>query len=133
MKEVSYSVEKCLKANVTKLGFDEVAVFFKELQELDKTACKETHYHKLDEWMDPVYKLVRARLESFGFVNASKEQPVDAAFWWNVYAVVSHVCYSVHMKTSVARHHASAWERSQALIADIQDIIEFKSSVTILA
>jgi len=108
-----------------------------EIIELDKTASKGWSYDRLDEWQDPVYKLIHARLKKYKFVNGGAamgiKQPVDAEFWWGIYAVMSHVCYSVNMETEVVRHHASAWERSQALIKDIEDIIEFKSTETILA
>jgi len=136
MKQVSYSVEKCLKANVTVPGFNDLSVFLAELLELDKTASKQTHYEKLDDWLVPVYKLVRQRLKNFGFINGGAahgiKQPTDADFWFLVYGVVNNVCYSPNLETQVSHHHSSAWERSQALIKDIQDIIEFKSSVTIM-
>ena len=68
----------------------------------------------------------------FGFINASPKQHVDAAFWWLIYGLMSNVHFSLNLKTEVAYHHASAWERSQALMKDVEDIIEHKSKHTIL-
>jgi hypothetical protein len=72
---------------------------------------------------------VRNKLNKYGFINASPEQNDDAAFWWLIYGLVNGACDSVYMKTTGSRHHASAWERNQALMADIEDIISFKNPI----
>ncbi len=136
MRKVSYRVEKCLELETSVKSFNDLSIFLTELIELDETASKETHYHELDKWMDPVYGLIRKQLEKYGFIEAApskgKTQPMDAEFWWAIYAVLSSVCYSMHLKSQTAYHHSSAWERNQALMGDIQDIIELKSNETIV-
>ena len=131
MKEFSLIVEKSLEAKTSQESFDDLNGFLEGLQALDKIASKGTHYDRLSEWSDAVYAYVHNKLEKYGFIQASKDQPVDANFWWLIYQVVGNVCYSVHMKSQTAVHHSSAWERNQALIADIEDILEFKSKDTI--
>ena len=134
IRKFSYSVQKCLEANTSKMSFNDLNTFLVRLQELDAKASKKTHYEKLDEWLDTVYDFLHKQLNKYGFINGGaamgKEQPTDAAFWWAVYNVMSSVIYSIHLKSVTEYHHSSAWERSQALMADIQDIIEFKPSKT---
>ena len=131
MLKFSHRVVECLDVSTSVDSFNDLSKFLADLYELDKTASKGTHYDRLDVWLEAVNRGVRNNLEKYGFVNASKEQNDDAAFWWLIYQVVGGVCHSVHMKTSVANHHASAWERNQALIKDVEDIITFKNEETI--
>jgi hypothetical protein len=135
MKEFSYRVEEALQAEVGQQAFDDLLKYLELLESLRETACKETHYEKLDEWNGKAYGFVHDMLKKHRFINGGAamglEQPRDANFWWMIYSVVSNVCYSRHLKTEVANHHASAWERNEALIADIRDIIEFKTEETI--
>jgi len=136
MKKVSYRVEKCLELQTSQESFDDLIIYFKTLQELDKTASKQTHYHELDKWMDPVYGFIHKQLKKYGFIEAAPlkglTQPMDAEFWWAMYSLIGSACYSIHLKSKAAHHHSSAWERNQALIGDIQDIIEHKSKETII-
>ena len=131
MKEFSHRVDKCLEAETSQESFDDLRGFLEGLQALDKIASKGTHYDRLSEWSDAVYAYVHNKLEKYDFIQASKEQNQDATFWFLIYQVVGNVCYSKHMKSQTAVHHSSAWERNRALIADIEDILEFKSKDTI--
>jgi hypothetical protein len=135
-KDFSYRVREAIATEVGLDAFQELTEFLELLRGLSKTASKQTHYHKLDEWSDAVYGFVHKKLEEHGFINAAPlkglEQPRDAEFWWKVYAIVGSVCYSPHLKTQVAWHHSSAWERNEALMADISDLIENKPKETIL-
>ncbi len=131
MRKYSYGVERCLEAPTSEESFNDLSDFLENLQVLDVTASKRTHYHQLNEWSDAVYKYVRNKLDKYEFVNASQNQNNDAAFWFLIYQVISSVIYSVHLKSEAAHHHASAWERNQALMADIEDIITYKESKTI--
>lgn len=135
MKEFSYKVEKALQVEVGQQAFDDLLKYLELLESLRETACKETHYARLNEWSDKAYRFIHDMLKKYEFINGGAamglQQPRDAEFWWVMYALTTDVCYSRHLKTDVSNHHASAWERNEALIADIRDIIEFKSEETI--
>ena len=134
-KKFSHTVEKCFKLETSRESFDDLTIFLEKLQELDKTASKGTHYHNLNDWTRPNYDFLHNQLEKYGFIEAAPlkglTQPMDAKFWCTVYDVMGSVIYSVHLKSKAAYHHSSAWERNQALMADIQDIIKFKPKETI--
>ena len=134
--DLSYRLKKALETPVGEQAFDDLKKYLEYLIGLRETACKETHYTRLDEWNVKAYGFIHKMLDKYGFINGgaamSLEQPRDAEFWWGIYSVVSGVCYSRNLKTSVANHHASAWERNEALIADIEQLIEFKTKETIL-
>jgi hypothetical protein len=135
MKTISHRVKEALETPVGFDAFQELTEFLELLRGLSKTASKQTHYHKLDEWSDAVYGFVHKMLDKYGFINGGAarglEQLRDAEFWWKIYAIVGSVCYSPHLKTQVAWHHSSAWERNEALIADIEQLIENKPPTTI--
>jgi len=135
-KKIGYRVEEALKPEVGQQAFDDLTTYLELLESLRDTASKQTHYDKLDEWSDVVYGFVHDKLNEYGFINGGtamgKKQPRDAEFWWKIYAVVSGVIYSPNLISRTAHHHSSAWERNEALIADITDIIELKSEETII-
>jgi hypothetical protein len=89
-------------------------------------ASEKTHYHDLNVWSDKAYEFIHAMLKKYGFVNGDPEANAllpDATLWWMVYGLISNVIYSPHLKTQVAYHHASAYERNEALILELKDVI----------
>ena len=135
-KRIAYRVQEAMKTSVGLDAFQELTEFMELLRSLSETASKETHYHKLDEWSDAVYGFVHKKLDEHGFINGGaamgKEQPRDAEFWWKVYAIVGSVIYSPNLNSVTEYHHSSAWERNEALLADVSDLIEFKPKETIV-
>lgn len=134
-KQFSFIVDEALKANVSQKAFDDLLKYLEFLESLRETASKGTHYDRLDEWNDKAHGFIHDMLDKYGFINGGAAigltQPIDANFWWMIYRVINSICYSNHLKTQVASHHSSAWERNEALIGDIHDIIEFKPKGTI--
>lgn len=101
------------------------------LNALSNTASKKTHYHELNVWSNSAFNYVHNRLKKYGFVNGDPEANAknpDATFWWKIYSIVSNVIYSPHLKSEVAYHHSSAFERNEALILEIKDVL---SSITL--
>ena len=129
MEKYSYSVEELSKTEKPSIiTINDFNGFKLLLEKLSKTASTNTHYDKLDEWSEQVYKYVHTMLEKNGFVNGDVEANkgnVDANFWFSIYGVVSSVIYSPHFKTKVAPHHSSAWERNEALKKEINDVQTF--------
>lgn len=91
------------------------------------TASKKTHYQDLNQWSDVVFGYVHKMLKKTGFKNGRPEENAknpSATLWWAIYGVVGNITYSPYLKTEVARHHSSAWERNEALIKELQDLTE---------
>jgi hypothetical protein len=102
-------------------------MFFQDyLTQLSETASKKTHYVGLDEWSDSVHNFVDKKLKQYGFVNGKPEiiKP-NSNIWFNIYAMISNVIYSPNLKTKVANHHSSAFERNEALLKEIEIIINY--------
>lgn len=125
----SFRVDDCIKAETSEESLNDLKCYYEDLLRLNENASKNTHYDRLSEWSDAVYAFVHNKLGKYGFVQASNEQNQDARFWFLIYQVIGGVCYSKHMKTQVAAHHSSAWERNQALLGDIEDILKHKTTL----
>lgn len=99
---------------------------FKELLQYAKEyASKQTHYHKLNDWSDIVHGYVHEMLHKYGFVNGNpkaNETNTAAQFWWTIYKKISNLIYSKYLVTIGAHHHASAYERNEALIKELEPI-----------
>lgn len=129
----SYSVLETINflADASIDAVTDLQTFVVFLESFRLTASKETHYKKLEHWTGPVYNYAHNMLKKYGFVNGDPEannKNPDARFWWSVYNIVSNVIYSPHLKSEVANHHSSAYDRNEALILEIQDVL---SSITI--
>ena len=129
---LAYSVEKCyLDSNgVSDEAISDLQLFYDHLDSLSKTASKQTHYDRLDEWSGNVYKFVEKMLKKYGFINGSQLQNINAKFWWNVYSIVSHCVYSPNLETKVSTNHSSAFERNESIKKDIkqlQELLIFKN------
>ncbi len=96
------------------------------LTSLSDTASKKTHYDNLNDWSDKAYGYIHDMLKKYGFKNgdveANNKNP-DARFWWAVYGVLSSITYSPYLKTEVALHHSSAYERNEAMIQEVKTLI----------
>lgn len=89
------------------------------------TASKQTHYQNLDQWNDVVYGYIHKMLKKTGFKNGQSEENAknpSATLWWTIYGAVGSITYSHYLKTKVALHHSSAWERNEALIKELDDL-----------
>ncbi len=91
-----------------------------------QSPTKRTHYHRLDEWSKPIYSVIVTRLEQHGFINGGKDESQNPAalFWWSIYGLVSSITSSPNLFTCVSRHHASAYERNEALKAELINVCE---------
>ena len=66
-------------------------------------------------------------LKKYGFVNGEPEinaKNFKATFWWQIYDLVSNIIYSPNLKTEVFSHHSSAYERNEALIIEVNYILQ---------
>jgi hypothetical protein len=82
---------------------------------------KKTHYNKLDEVFNPIYKLIGQKLDKLGFINCNveknKEKP-DVGLMWALYGELdcfSHSQFYRELNETCAVHHASAFGRVHAL------------------
>ena len=115
--------------NVSPKTLDDLMAFRARLDILGQSASHMTHYNRLDEWTTPMHLIIREALVSSGFVNGqpdiNKNIP-DVKFWWSIYGVASNIIYSQHLKSQVAHHHSSAFERNEALKAEIDTILNYR-------
>lgn len=105
----------------------DLKAYYELLQSLSSTASKGTHYDKLNEWSDEAYGYIHTMLKKYGFKNGEPEENkknVNASFWWAIYGALSSIHYSPYLKTQVALHHSSAWERNEAMIAEMKVIVD---------
>lgn len=94
--------------------------------EWQNTASKRTHYEELEEWSKPAYGFIHDMLHKYGFVNGNPEanaKNANASLWWSVYGLLSNIIYSPNLKSEVAYHHSSAFERNRALLAELNIIL----------
>jgi hypothetical protein len=125
MEKYSYAFNRCLTfENVSDDAYNDLNGFISIIESQIDVASKQTHYHKLNDWCDTIYGFVHAMLKKHKFVNGGKNQNPDARFWWGIYGVVSSIHLSPHLKTQVALHHSSAWERNEALRIEIGGLIK---------
>lgn len=125
----SYSVQETRKliGAASKEAVADLHTYKSLLENLRATASKKTHYQDLESWNHDVYEYVHNMLKKYGFVSGNPEANAlipDASFWWKIYSVVSSVIYSPHLKSEVSAHHSSAFERNEALIGEINDILK---------
>lgn len=125
----SYSVYKVIEnGKVPEKVIEDFKKFCDFVSEQSKTASKYTHYDKLAEWSGTVFGYVDKMLKKYKFVNGGAAMGIpqnpEANFWWLIYSVVSNVIYSPHLKSEVVSHHSSAYERNEALIMELSDIVE---------
>lgn len=124
----SYSVLETINAlpNASLDAVTDLQYFVGVLEKLRETASKKTHYGDLNLWSDAAFGYVHDMLKKHKFVSGDPEANAllpDATFWWKVYSIVSNVIYSPHLKSEVAYHHSSAYERNEALIKEIEDVL----------
>lgn len=129
---MSYSVLETINAlpMASAEAVGDLQKFYDYVEGLRAIASEKTHYHELNVWSGKAHEFVSAMLKKYGFVNGdpeTNEKNPDASFWWKVYSIVSNVIYSPHLKSEVAYHHSSAYERNEALLLEIKDVL---SSIT---
>lgn len=130
MEKLSHRTKKLVSSleNVPKKCLEDLVSFKEILVYLRETASKHTHYHKLDEWSNVVYKFIHDKLDENGFKNGDPEandKNPGARFWWHIYGIMGGIHYSRHLNTQVANHHSSAFERNEAFIAEVDDVLSF--------
>lgn len=89
--------------------------------------CKMTHYEQLEEsWGFYAYAYIHDKLEEHGFKNGVLGQNMTphCKMWWEIYSKIDYTIYSKYLKTNVARHHSSAFERNEALIKELEDLVD---------
>ena len=123
-KLISYPVEQCLSLPACEFAYNDLKPFYELLERLSHAACKYYFYEGLEVWSGHVYEYVRKMLDKYKFVSGGQFQNADAEFWFGIYKVVSDVCYSPNLKTKTSIHQSSAWERNEALKADIKILID---------
>lgn len=100
-----------------------------EIKAITETApaSKRTHYHKLNEFSDPVYNSIRKQLYATGFVNGNPEANRDNAemqIIWFLYGEMGSISYRIPFEdlNGVAAHHASAYDRKKAFLRIIEEL-----------
>lgn len=83
-------------------------------------------YVELDEWQDPVREKIDKYLKANGHIpndrHHNESSPV-IMFWRTVYSTISFITSSAFIETKVARHHASAKSRNNALIKELSVVL----------
>jgi hypothetical protein len=105
---------------------DELKEFLVLAIELRNTASKHTHYKDLDSWSNKVYDFIHKKLKRHGFVNGEPElnrKNLNASVWRAIYGGFGSIVYSPHLKTEVSLHHSSAFERNEALVLELDDLV----------
>lgn len=130
---MSYSVLETINSlsTASSEAVDDLQGFYDYVEGLRAIASEKTHYHELNIWTSKANEFVSAMLKKYGFVNGDPEANAknpDATFWWKVHSIVNNVIYSPHLKSEVAYHHSSAYERNEALLLEIKDVL---SSITL--
>jgi hypothetical protein len=104
----------------------EVVEFIQLLNDLSMNTSRNGGYDRLDEWSSPVNDFIHKKLNKYKFVSgdpeANKKLP-DASFWWALYPLPTSIIHSVHLETKFANHHASAFERNEALICELKELL----------
>jgi hypothetical protein len=93
---------------------------------LRSTASKKGSYDHLEDWTKPVYELHSRILHHYGFKNGDVEYNnsiPDIQYWWGIYGIINNIIYSPNLHTEYENHHSSAWERNEALIAELEFLI----------
>ena len=114
-------LDASIEAKVAVTDFKRICIGMRD------TASKQTHYQNLDQWSGVVYGYIHKMLKKTGFKNGKPEENAknpSATLWWTIYGEVSSITYSQYLQTKVARHHSSAWERNEALIMELDDLIK---------
>jgi hypothetical protein len=129
MKKLFQRTVDCIRSS--QMASKEAIADLHELHHLvikqQEIASKKTHYEDLDKWSSVIYGLIHDKLEKYGFENGNVEKNfknADVSFWWNIYGLVGNIIYSPNLKTKVQYHHASAFERNRALLAEINEILD---------
>lgn len=125
-----YPSHRCTKDIVESVQKENVNMQdFKALTDMvnaaKSTASKQTHYHQLNEWSNPIWDHIHNMLKKTGFKNGEPEENaknLKTQFWWSVYQLFSNIVYSPNLKTEVATHHSSAWERNEAFSIELSII-----------
>lgn len=115
-----------LKENPLEINLDCVHSLFDLLTWLEESktwASKTTHYFLLDEWWNQFNDLRHKNIDKFGFINGKGPTTPEGTFWWLIYQY--EPCDSPNLKTKVQRHHASAFERAECALVDLEQIYNF--------
>lgn len=101
--------------------------FINLLETIQSTASKETHYHELEESLNPIYESIRQKLYAAGFKNGEPEHNAKlptVQFWWNIYSTFSSIIYSQFKPAEqCSLHHSSAHARITAMILECKELI----------
>jgi hypothetical protein len=93
------------------------------LEESKTWASKGTHYDDLDIWWKAFINISHDNLYEFGFIDFKGPTTPEGSLWWLIYQY--DPCDSPNLKTQVQRHHASAFERAECALIDLEQIYNF--------
>lgn len=128
ISNIWYSTKKVLEVEGVDIECKkDLFPFLDVIESQTDVASKSTHYHNLDEWNDVIYDYIRSMLKKYKFKNGDVEANAknpQASFWWAIYGLKGSIIYSPSLKTEVATHHASAFERNEALKAEVNCLIK---------
>jgi hypothetical protein len=125
--EMYHSFEKIVNNNDFKISlncYHDLCLFAQWIHESLTSASPITHYHKLNIWLDEYWGKTYKNLHKYGFVNGvgCSCENYDCKLWWEISGF--DPIHSPHLKTNVARHHASALERANAVLIEIEQLCE---------
>jgi hypothetical protein len=105
--------------------YHDLCLFAQWIQESSTSASPITHYHKLNIWLDEYWGKTYKNLHKYGFVNGvgCSCENYDCKLWREISGF--DPVDSSHLKTNVARHHASALERANAALIEIEQLCEY--------
>lgn len=117
---------KLVTVNLNEYHLKKLRDFYTLVVNLRMYASTKTHYDRLDEWSKPIYDFIHTMLDISEFANGHPEKNTssECIFWFTIYKLMSSIIYSPNLKTEVANHHSSAYERNEALIKELEYIME---------
>ena len=104
----------------------DVQEFINYCIELRKTASTEYFYDHITEYNNSIQDFIHKELKKYGFKNGNVEwcnSHPDIAYWWEIYKMIDWIIYSPNLHTKTENHHSSAYERNEALIVELQYLI----------
>jgi len=110
-------------------AWERLPSLYKHLRLSRTTASKRGFYDRLVEYNKPISDHIHGALTDAGFANGepaknTPEANPDAAFWWALYNTWCNIVYSPNHMSIHPNHHSTAFDRNEALIAEIEYLID---------
>ncbi len=125
---VSLMISQLVDVDLCEGQLEELKQFQSLVEQSSETASKNHWYDRLNEWDKPLYNFVSDKLNSNGFIQGQPDMNKNnkrVRVWWELYQYLSSLIYSPNLKSEVANHHSSAFERNEVLRKDMEYIVKY--------